>query len=207
MFPPSTLFGFLTASILLALAPGPDNLFVLAQSASKGASAGLMTVLGLCTGLIFHTAAVALGVAAMVAASPVAFTAIKFCGAAYLCFLAWQAFRAAPETLAPGGEAGSPRAFYLRGVAMNISNPKVAIFFLAFLPQFTSAERGSVVSQMIILGLLFLLCALVCFSFIALAAGRLQVWLGRSARGQTILNKVAGVLFLALAARLVTVHL
>jgi threonine/homoserine/homoserine lactone efflux protein len=200
---PATLFAFAAASTLLALAPGPDNIFVLAQSAMKGSAAGLMVTLGLCTGLIVHTSAVALGVAALVATSAVAFAVLKYAGAAYLAWLAWKAFRAGAEPLGASADApADPRRMYLRGIAMNVTNPKVAIFFLAFLPQFVSPERGSPAAQIFLLGAVFMLCSFVCFSAIALAADRLSGWLRRSARGQVMLNRAAGAIFLGLAAKL-----
>jgi threonine/homoserine/homoserine lactone efflux protein len=200
----SALAAFAAASLLLALAPGPDNLFVLALSVSRGPKAGLMTTLGLCAGLIVHTAAVALGVAAFVAASPAAFMALKILGASYLAYLALAAFRAGPASLRTDTAAERPGAFFWRGAAMNVGNPKVALFFLAFLPQFVSPGAGSAVAQILLLGLIFQFCAFIVFAFIALGAGRIGYWLRRSPRAQIILNRLTGALFLTLAARLAT---
>ena len=135
MFSPEVLVVFFTASVLLGLAPGPDNIFVLTQSALHGRFAGFVVVLGLCTGLMVHTVAVAVGVAAVFQTSALAFTVLKAVGAAYLLYLAWQAFRAGTATLKGrgNGETGLLR-LYGRGIVMNVTNPKVAIFFLAFLP-------------------------------------------------------------------------
>jgi threonine/homoserine/homoserine lactone efflux protein len=199
----STLAAFAAASLLLALAPGPDNLFVLALSASRGPRAGLMTTLGLCAGLVVHTTAVALGVAAFLAASPAAFTALKFAGAAYLAYLAVGAFRAGPVSLNAATEQ-KPGAYFWRGVVMNISNPKVALFFLAFLPQFVAPDRGSAVTQIFLLGAIFQFCAFVVFALIAFGAGKIGLWLRRSPRAQVVLNRLTGALFLTLAARLAT---
>jgi len=122
---------------MLALAPGPDNIFVLTQSAVFGSRAGVMVTLGLCTGLLFHTAAVALGVVTLFQASPIAFTALKIAGAVYLLFLAWQMFKAGTSSFTISDEVKlSAGQFYSRGIILNVTNPKVAIFFLAFLPQF-----------------------------------------------------------------------
>jgi len=130
-----TLLTFFAASVLLALAPGPDNIFVLTQSTLRGKTAGLSVTLGLCTGLIVHTTAVALGLATIFAASALAFTVLKLCGATYLLWLAWQAFRAAStEITAAAGDQLTVWQLYRRGILMNITNPKVSIFFLAFLP-------------------------------------------------------------------------
>lgn len=203
MIPFATLAAFAAAAILLAFAPGPDNLFVLTQSALKGRAAGLMVTLGLCTGLIVHTALVALGVAAVFQTSEAAFTALKLAGAAYLAWLAWKALSAPAETLREVAAAPLDlRRMYLRGIVMNLTNPKVAIFFLAFLPQFADPGRGPLAAQMFVLGGVFIACAWVVFSAIAVAAARLSAWLRRSPRGQLWLNRAAGVVFLGLAARL-----
>lgn len=203
MIPAATLWGFAATAVLLALAPGPDNLFVLTQSALKGRVAGLMVTLGLCTGLIVHTVLVALGVAAIFQTSVLAFTALKLIGAAYLAWLGWKALRAPAE--APGRAAAEPldlRRMYLRGIVMNLTNPKVAIFFLAFLPQFADPARGGLAAQMFVLGGVFIVCAWAVFSAIAVAAAQLSRWLRNSTRGQVFLNRAAGVVFLSLAARL-----
>ena len=131
---PEVLSLFVLSSCALALAPGPDNIFVLTQSAMNGRAAGVLVTLGLCTGLLFHTAAVAVGVAAIFATSALAFTILKIVGAAYLVYLAWGAFRTkGAAQLAGEAKPVSGRNLYLRGIIMDITNPKVAIFFLAFL--------------------------------------------------------------------------
>jgi threonine/homoserine/homoserine lactone efflux protein len=205
MFDSSTLLFFTTASILLALAPGPDNIFVLTQSAMKGKLVGIVVTLGLCTGLIVHTSAVALGVAAIFHASALAFNLLKFAGAAYLLYLAWGAFRAGTSTLdtKASQEIGLPR-FYLRGIIMNVTNPKVSIFFLAFLPQFTKPENGSLPLQLAALGGIFILSTLLVFGAISLLAGVMGQRLRRSERAQKILNKTAGAIFAGLALKLAT---
>jgi len=204
MIPLDTAILFVAASVTLALSPGPDNIFVLTQSALSGPGAGIRVTLGLCSGLVVHTAAVALGVAAIFATSDVAFNLLKLCGGAYLVYLAWGAFRAGAADLDAGASAASGRRLYGRGVIMNITNPKVAIFFLAFLPQFADPALGNLTRQILLLGFLFMLSALVVFSSIALAAGYLGDFLRRSERAQIYLNRFAGVVFIGLALRLVT---
>ncbi|VEN73876.1 Threonine transporter RhtB [Candidatus Desulfarcum epimagneticum] len=203
MMPPDVMLTFVSASILLALAPGPDNIFVLTQSALRGKKAGIAVMLGLCSGLVVHTTAVALGVAALFQTSALAFSALKFMGAAYLAYLAWQAFRASPETMEGRGEmdAGLWR-LYGRGIVMNITNPKVSIFFLAFLPQFADPARGSVAPQIFILGGLFILATLLVFGSVALMAGALGQWLARSPGVRKNMSRVAGMVFLGLAFKL-----
>lgn len=196
---------FFATSVLLALSPGPDNVFVLLHSAVHGRRAGLLVVLGLCTGLLFHTAAVALGLAALFAASAAAFTVLKLMGAAYLVWLAWGAWNA-PVGIHDEARSApmSAAQTYGRGVLMNITNPKVAIFFLAFLPQFADPARGPVALQIIALGAVFIAAALLTFSTIAwFAAGFGQVF-KRSLRAQRVLNRIASVVFVGLALRLAT---
>ena len=205
MIPIDVMTVFFLASILLALTPGPDNIFVLVQSALHGKAAGFIVTLGLCTGLLFHTCAVALGVAAIFKTSAVAFNFLKVLGAIYLLYLAWQAFHASGKAI-PGRDSISVagRSLYLRGVIMNVTNPKVAIFFLAFLPQFTDPARGSLTLQIVLLGALFIASTLIVFGSIALGAGHIGDWLRKSARVQMVLNRAAGLVYFALAVKLAT---
>ena len=200
VIPAETLGTFFAASILLGLAPGPDNIFVLTQSALHGREAGLTVMGGLCTGLIVHTVGVALGVAVIFQTSAVAFAALKLAGAGYLLYLAWQAFRAPAANLGGAGNEPSGRLrLYRRGIIMNITNPKVSLFFLAFLPQFTDPARGSLPVQMILLGMTFIAATILVFGGIALLAGTLGTWLQRSATVQRGLNWLAGAIFISLA--------
>lgn len=198
-----TALTFFALALMLGFSPGPDNVFVLLQSATHGRQAGGWVVLGLCTGLVGHTLAVALGLAAVFAASATAFSVLKLAGAAYLMWLAWGALRA-PALLLPEAAAAPPRrrGMYLRGVLMNLTNPKVAIFFLALLPQFVQADRGSVTVQILCLGGLFILATLVAFGLITWFAGSLGSLLRRSTTAQRWMNRLTGLVFLGLAARL-----
>ena len=201
--PADSLFAFFAVSVLLGLTPGPDNVFVLMQSALHGRAAGLRVVFGLCTGLLVHTAAVAAGLAAVFAASEIAFQALKTFGALYLLWLAWQAFRA-PVDAPPDAAAAPERGWtlYRRGVIMNLSNPKVSIFFLAFLPQFADPARGGLAGQIVLLGLVFIAATVLVFGAVAWFAGALGGVLRRSRRTRRALNVAAGSVFVALAARL-----
>ncbi|MCU7851963.1 MAG: LysE family translocator [Candidatus Thiodiazotropha sp. (ex Monitilora ramsayi)] len=196
--------GLFFTAVILALVPGPDNIFVLTQSVILGRWAGLMATLGFSTGLIFHTLAVTLGVAAIFQTSEVAFTLLKFCGAAYLLYLAWRFLQ--PSAIA-AGQSGMTRArpwmLYRRGVIMNITNPKVSLFFLAFLPQFTDPQAGSVVWQMIVIGLLFIIATLLVFGGLALLAGAISPWLTQKPERMRVINRVAALIFVMLAIRLV----
>ncbi|RMX09107.1 LysE family translocator [Allofranklinella schreckenbergeri] len=203
------LLPFFSLSVLLALTPGPDNLFVLIQSAQHGWRAGMLVVLGLGLGLVGHTCAVALGLAAVLMASPAAFTLMKTVGAFYLLWLAWGAWNA-PATARPAIAAQAaptplpkrPWRWVGRGIVMNLSNPKVLMFFLAFLPQFVDASRGQVSQQIALLGAIFALAAFWVFGAIAVFSGFFGQWLQGSAHAQRWLNRTASVVFVALAARL-----
>ncbi|MDC1527861.1 LysE family translocator [Gammaproteobacteria bacterium] len=199
-----SLTTFILASTLLSLAPGPDNIFVLTQSALYGRKSGIIITLGLCSGLIVHTTAVALGVAAIFIVSTVAFTALKLIGAAYLLYLAWQALKASARPLSSVSATAIPGhlALYRRGIVMNLSNPKVAIFFLAFLPQFTDPSTGNMTFQLFLLGIVFILVAMVVFSAIACLAGLIAELFKRSVKAQVILNRISALVFAGLAVRL-----
>jgi threonine/homoserine/homoserine lactone efflux protein len=198
-----TGLAFFSVSVLLALSPGPDNVFVLVHSAQHGVRAGVLVVLGLCTGLLFHTAAVALGLAVLLEASPLAFGMLKGVGAVYLLWLAWLSWRA-PTGLLEGQAAPglSARQTYVRGIIMNTTNPKVAIFFLAFLPQFADPALGPVQWQIVQLGACFGFATLVVFGGIAALAGRFGQHLRDSAKAQQTLNRIAALVFAGLALKL-----
>ena len=211
-----TLLAFFGVSLLLGITPGPDNLFVLVQSAQRGWRAGMAVVVGLCAGLVVHTAAVALGLAALFAASAEAFTVLKYLGAAYLAWLAWQSLRPRPEAMQNAADpdrapspserpAASAWRMVGRGMVMNLTNPKVVIFFLAFLPQFANPALGNVAPQIMLLGVVFMLATLLVFGAIAVFSGTFGTLLLRSARAQRWLNRAAGVVFLGLAVRLATI--
>jgi threonine/homoserine/homoserine lactone efflux protein len=193
---------FFSTSVLLAVAPGPDNLFVLTQSAQNGRKAGWFVTLGLCTGLVCHTCAVAFGLAAVVRASAAAFSILKFMGAAYLLYLAWRAFR---ESASPGEMKAPPLSkgsLFRRGIVMNITNPKVSLFFLAFLPQFADPARGSLVLQFFLLGGIFTVATVLVFGCISLLAGSLGEKFRNSEFALKTVNRAAGAVFIGLALKL-----
>ena len=200
------LIAFFSASLLLALVPGPDNIFVLTQSIFQGKKSGLIIMLGLCTGLIFHTLAVAFGVAVVFQTSEIAFTILKIIGAMYLLYLAWQIFNAPTEKIDTENKDISIdyKKLYYRGIIMNITNPKVSIFFLAFLPQFTNPALGTVSLQMLFLGALFIIATILIFGSIALLSGSLSKVFNKSEKSQKFLNKLASFVFLGLAIKLIT---
>lgn len=200
-----TFSAFFLASTLLAIAPGPDNVFVLTQSALHGKLSGLVVVFGLCTGLLVHTAAVTFGVAVIFQASTLAFTLLKIIGAGYLVYLAWQIVRATPEQIRmQSDQQKCLGTLYRRGIIMNVTNPKVSIFFLAFLPQFADPGRGPISLQMVALGGIFITTTILVFGAMALIGGALGEWLNRSERAQRVMNWTAGTIFVGLALKLVT---
>jgi threonine/homoserine/homoserine lactone efflux protein len=166
-----------------------------------------MVTCGLCTGLLVHTVAVAAGVAAVLNASVIAFSILKIAGAAYLLYLAWKSFTSVQKKLSAEedrkelGMAG----LYRRGVIMNITNPKVSIFFLAFLPQFIDPAGGSTVQQTFSLGALFIAATVIVFGGVALLAGFLGQMLQSSPKIQVVMNRIAGLVFLGLAVKIATV--
>lgn len=196
---------FLVASSILAIAPGPDNLFVLLQSAMYGPKAGIMVTLGLCVGVLLQTFFAAIGVAAVVATSAVLLTIIKCLGATYLSYLAWGAWHAPVMQSNQFDNQVKPSVLtsfqlWRRGILMNITNPKVLIFFLAFFPQFLipGSTEESVMLQMLEMGTTFLIVTLIVFSGIAWCAGALADRI-RTERFQHYLNKISAVIFIALA--------
>ncbi|MEA0564018.1 LysE family translocator [Lysinibacillus irui] len=193
----STLFAFLGAAIILTIMPGPDNLFVLAQSITQDKKAGIATSLGLCTGLLVHISAAVLGISAIIYQSTIIFSIVKFAGAAYLLYLAWQSFRAKGDPFSL--QQQNVQAYvklYKKGILMNILNPKVSLFFLALLPQFVHPSQGHVALQMLILGIVFLVQALVLFILFSLFAGKVRnVIIGQPVIAKR-LNMIQGILFI-----------
>lgn len=162
------LWGFISAAVLLTLMPGPDILFVITQSITRGRKAGMVFAAGLCTGLIAHVTAVSLGVSILLMSSPVAFTMLKFAGAAYLLYLGVKAFLARRENhFELSGDAAVSGKLYRKGILMNILNPKVILFFLI--------DKGieNPIPQMLLLGLVFMVQAFLIFSMVAAVADRL----------------------------------
>lgn len=179
---PIAIFPFLGASVLLTLMPGPDNLFVISQSMVHGARRGIWISLGLISGIVVHTSLAATGLAVLLKNTPALYEGLRYAGAAYLLFLAVQAFRHRhdpPAQLASAEhEAPRPskRRWWLRGLVMNVLNPKVTLFFLAFLPRFIPAGIEEPAGYFFFLGALFMAQGLVLFSAFALLAGRLAAW-------------------------------
>ena len=167
----STLLYFLGASVALTLAPGPDNIFVITQGIARGRKPAIVTALGMCSGISVHTTAAAFGISAVFYSSVAAFNIVKYAGAAYLLYLAVKTLkeRSAPR-LSIADDRVAP-ALFKRGFIMNVLNPKVAMFFLAFLPQFVTRDAGSFPLQMLALGGIFMVQAVVIFCLIGYFSG------------------------------------
>tara|TARA_B110000305_G_C19404550_1_gene621972 strand:+ start:171 stop:794 length:624 start_codon:yes stop_codon:yes gene_type:complete len=199
-----SLVVFLLASLILAITPGPDNFYVLMQSAVYGYKTGVFITLGLCTGLLIHSAAVALGLTILLSSSPYTFPLLKLFGASYLVYLSWQSYRAASIDISlQNHEALTTFQSYQRGIILNVSNPKVGLFFLAFLPQFTNIDQGSLIEQTLLLGGGFIAVTVIVFSGIALIASSLSDFLIGAPGVQKVMHRVTGSVLLGLALHLV----
>tara|TARA_B100001094_G_C18128937_1_gene771122 strand:- start:280 stop:909 length:630 start_codon:yes stop_codon:yes gene_type:complete len=197
-----TVIAFVLASVILSLVPGPDNIYVMTNSALKGWRVGFYTTLGLCTGLIGHTFLVAIGVSVIFQTSALAFNGLKIVGACYLIYLGWLSLQSKELNISRTGKDNSNRSYYITGVIMNLTNPKVALFFLVFLPQFVNISNGSVTIQVVLLGLLFILSALCVFSSIAFLGSFLEGYLKKSSAVNKNINKLAALVYFALAINL-----
>ncbi|WP_295070650.1 LysE family translocator [uncultured Fibrobacter sp.] len=215
---------FFIAALVIGIAPGPDNLFVLAQSATYGARLGFCIILGLCTGIAIHTCLLVAGVSALIAASPTAFFVIQCLGAAYLLYLAYKSFgvkagvvkmdgdsrsepgmtnNAESKDLVKSSGVPSARSLYMRGIIMNLTNPKVILFVLSLIPPAVRLDRPIHPSlQMAIFGGEFILATMIVFGSIALLAGTVKKFLLTSPKANRNLNWFSGCVFVLLAVAL-----
>jgi threonine/homoserine/homoserine lactone efflux protein len=174
---------FVVAALVLLVIPGPAVLYIVAQSVSRGRLAGIVSMLGIQVGGLVHVAAAAAGLSALLVRSSVAFNAVKYAGAAYLIFLGVRRLLGKDDVEAPGTRPEkSLRRLFAQGVVINVLNPKTALFFFSFLPQFVDVDAGSVALQIATLGLVFILLATLSDGLYALAAGSAAGWL-RGRRG------------------------
>lgn len=199
----SQLAYFLGASILLTIAPGPDNVFVVTQGITRGRKAAVLTAIGMCSGISVHTTAAALGISAVFYSSAVAFSMVKFAGAAYLLFLAWKTVRERRDLELRGNDRQlSGFALFKRGFIMNVLNPKVALFFVAFLPQFVSPGSGNVALEMAMLGLVFMVQGMIIFTAIGLLSGAIGSYLLQKPQVSRIFSWLTAGIFATLGIRL-----
>lgn len=199
MLDSSVLIPFAVASFILVIIPGPAVLFVIARSLEQGRLAGIVSVVGVSVGAYIHVIAAAIGLSAVLATSATAFSIIKYLGAAYLIYLGVTTLRQKNERPTDITIERKPLGqIFRQGIVVNLLNPKAALFFLAFLPQFSDASRGSVPIQMLSLGLVFVAVALLSDGMYAMLAGQLGRWLKQTARFQQWQNYVSGVTYILL---------
>jgi RhtB (resistance to homoserine/threonine) family protein len=197
---------FFTAAVALNVSPGPDILYILSRTIAQGAKVGLASAAGVCSGAIVHVVAAAFGLSAIMAASATAFTVVKYVGAIYLLYLGIQALRSqsASLDLATQKEVPvvSPWQAFRQGVLVDVLNPKAAIFFMAFLPQFVRPDHGSPSTQLVILGLLVILVAITIESILVLAAARSTDFFRRNPKASAWLDRALGTILVSLGIRL-----
>jgi threonine/homoserine/homoserine lactone efflux protein len=196
---------FLAAAMLITISPGPDNLMVLGFGMAKGRARGIAFGLGCAFGCLSHTALAALGISGLIAASPAAFTALRIAGGLYLIWMGMAALRSGGGAKAVAIEGdGTPLArLFARGLVANAINPKVALFFLSFLPQFIVTQRGQVPWQTVQLGLIFTLQAALLFGLLGYFSGAVGSWLNRRPRAGQWLDRIAGMVFVGLGLKLI----
>ncbi|MGH9779268.1 MAG: LysE family translocator [Candidatus Acidiferrales bacterium] len=195
----TTLTVFVAGAVVLLITPGPAVLYIVARSVDQGRVAGIISVLGIASGTLVHVAAAALGLSAVLASSAVAFSVVKYLGAAYLVYLGVQKFRGRDGVEQPRGLEPQPlQRIYVQAVVVQVLNPKNALFFLAFLPQFVDPSRGSAAAQVLFLGILFLTMGVVSDGSYALLAGSAAEWLRGSLRFLRVQRYFAGSVYIGL---------
>jgi threonine/homoserine/homoserine lactone efflux protein len=203
MFDPHALLLFVVAGLVLNLTPGPDLLYITARSLGQGWRAGAASSFGIAAGCLVHTAAAALGISVLLAASPLAYDVLRLAGAAYLIWLGVQALRRrAPTAAVAALPADSLRRVFWQGFATNVLNPKVALFFLAFLPQFADPARGAFALQVLVLGLVFIANGLWVCLLVARCAAAMADWARRKAGAMDWIQRGSGALLVGLGLHL-----
>jgi threonine/homoserine/homoserine lactone efflux protein len=197
---------FIATAVVLVITPGQDTFFILGRSLSGGRTAGIAAALGISAGSVLHTFAAALGLSALLATSPYAFMTVKFAGAAYLVFIGVRALMSRTSGMS-GGETsanGGRWSSFRQGIVSNLLNPKVALFFLALMPQFIEAGSDNKVGAFLALGLTFVALGVVWCVVLAIAAAKLRSAFLRRPSMAMVLNKIAGAMFIALGLKLAT---
>jgi threonine/homoserine/homoserine lactone efflux protein len=195
----STLLLFCSAALVLLVIPGPSVLYIVTRSVDQGRRAGLVSVLGTHTGSLVHVAGAAFGLSALIVSSALAFSAVKYAGAAYLIWLGVRRWRAGDKTVAAASGSTAPMSSLFRqGVIVQVLNPKTAVFFLAFLPQFVDVERGLVTAQIVVLGVVFIVLGLLSDGTYALAASAIGGMLRRSVRARRAERYVSSGVYVGL---------
>ena len=214
MFGIENYLGFIMAAILLNLTPGTDSMYIITRSISQGQMAGFYSVLGITSGALVHTLFAALGLSVLLANSPTAFMIVKYIGAAYLCYLGFKMLtsknsNSIANSLSKAQDVTRHKEvdgwqIYKQGVLTNVFNPKVALFFLAFFPQFIDASYAYSMVSFIILGLSFAVTGFIWCSCLALLASKFSENLRKNPSIEAVLNKISGVVFIGLGIKLLT---
>ena len=214
MFGIENYLGFIMAAVLLNLTPGSDSMYIVTRSISQGQTAGVYSVLGIISGILVHTLLAALGLSVLLANSPTAFMIVKYIGASYLCYLGVKMLMSKQQPLIGASlqENGKPSSaktldywqIYKQGMLTNTFNPKVALFFLAFFPQFINPNYANSMVSFIILGLTFAVTGFIWCLCLALLASKFSEKLRENPTIESILNKISGVVFIGLGIRLLT---
>ena len=195
-----SLISFSIATLFLALTPGPDNLYVISQSLTNGTKSGIATTIGLISGCIVHTTLLAFGVSAIIAASETIFYGLKIIGACYLLFLAYKVYRSNPHV--DFKNKVSKKTYlqlFKQGVIMNLVNPKILIFFLAFFPGFLWDEFQNTIYQFYVLGIVFMTISFLVFSSLAILAGYISTALNENKNISILLKWIQVIVFIAIA--------
>ena len=214
MFGIENYWGFILTGILLNITPGSDTMYIITRSVSQGKKAGLYSVLGVVSGILVHTVLAALGLSIILAKSPLAFTIVKYIGASYLCYLGFKMLvsksdSVIADSLPDDEKLTLPKSLdykkiYKQGMLTNTFNPKVALFFIAFFPQFIDPSYAHSTLSFLILGLTFALTGLVWCLCLALLASRFSQKLRENPAIESMLNKFSGVVFIGLGIKLLT---
>jgi threonine/homoserine/homoserine lactone efflux protein len=204
MIPPHELLLFAGAALLMVLTPGPNMIYLISRSISQGHKAGIISLFGVIAGFLVHMFAAAIGMTALFLAVPFAYKALKWAGALYLLWLAWQAIRSGARSPfeAKNLPFNSPSKLFLMGFLTNVLNPKIALFYLAILPQFISAQHGSVFLQSIVLGLTQITISFAVNLLITLSAAGIASWFFRNPAWLAVQRYFMGFVLAALAVRL-----
>ena len=214
MFGIENYWGFILTGILLNITPGSDTMYIITRSVSQGQTAGFYSVLGIVSGILVHTILAALGLSLILAKSPLAFTIVKYVGASYLCYLGFKMLTSKAQSIIADGlqngekltqtKALDYRKIFKQGVLTNTFNPKVALFFLAFFPQFIDPSYAHSTLSFLVLGLTFAVTSLVWCLCLALLASKFSEKLRKNPAIESILNKISGVIFIGLGIKLLT---
>ncbi|MDF3299436.1 LysE family translocator [Streptomyces tropicalis] len=201
---PGVLPGYLLAVLLVTLPPGPDNAYIIAVAVARGPRAGVLSAVGMSLGMVVHVTAASLGLSLMLRSTPAVLAVVRLAGAAYLAWLAVTTLSSARQAGVAGPAAAPDHRILGRAVLTNLTNPKIILFFAAFLPQFARSGHGPSSVQFLTLGLIFLVIGLAWDSVVGLSAGRLSTMLRQGSNAAIALNVVAGLTFGTLAALLFT---